>query len=104
MMNATPGSQLLVLKFLVSNASGEDVELNMNSYGLRFKVSIDGEEKSALTTMLLNDMVYYQGTIASGESKELVLVCEIPTEKSDSISKLELIIKNVENTATISLN
>jgi len=103
-MSATQGNQLLVLKFLANNISGEEVNLDMNSQGLRFKVSVDGEEKNALTTMLLNDMAYYQGTISAGESKELVLVCEIPTEKSEGITKLELIVKNVDNTATISLN
>ena len=103
-MNATMGKKLLVLKFQVDNTSGSDVELNMNQCGVRFKIVVDGEEKNALTTMLLNDMAYYQGTIAAGTSQKLVLVCEVSTEKAQGLSTLELIMKNVENTATISLN
>lgn len=103
-MNATEGKKLLVVKFQADNTSGSNVELNMNQIGARFKIAVDGEEKNALTTMLLNDMAYYQGTIAAGESKELVLVCEVPTEKAQGIATLELVMKNVEKTATILLN
>lgn len=103
-MSATEGNKLLVLKFQVSNKSDSEALLDMNQTGVRFKLAIDGEEKNALTTMLLNDMAYYQGTIAPGESTELVLVWEIPEEKLQELSALELIVKSVDNIATISLN
>lgn len=103
-MNATPGQKLLVVRFDVENCSETDAVLDMNQYGVRFKLVVDGEEKNALTTMLLNDLSYYSGTIAQGETQELVLVCELPEEKAQAVSGLKLIMKNVENTATISLN
>lgn len=103
-MSATPGQKLLIARFQVANEGTTDEVLDMNQLGTRFKIAVDGEEKNALTTMLLNDLSYYSGTIAAGESQELVLVCEVPEEKASTISNLELIIKNVENTATISLN
>lgn len=103
-MNATPGQKLLVVRFDVENCSETDTVLDMNQYGVRFKLVVDGEEKNALTTMLLNDLSYYSGTIAQGETQELVLVCELPEEKAQAVSGLKLIMKNVENTATISLN
>ena len=71
---------------------------------MRFKVSVDGVEKNALTTMLLNDLAYYNGVLAPGESAELVLVCEVPVEQSENISSLALVLKSVDNEATISLN
>lgn len=103
-MSATPGQKLLIVRFQVENEGTTDEVLDMNQLGTRFRIAVDGEEKNALTTMLLNDLSYYSGTIAAGESQELVLVCEVPEEKASAISKLELIMKNVENTATISLN
>ena len=103
-MNATEGKQLLVLKFKMDNVSGEELAFDMSKEQMRYKIIIDGVEKNALTTMLLNDMAYYQGTLAEGESTELVLVCEIPTEQADTIGTLELKMKSVDNTATISLN
>lgn len=103
-MTATEGQKLLVLRFDVENSSGTDADLDMNGMGVRFRLIVDGEEKRALTTMLLNDLSYYSGTIASGETKELVLVCELPEEKAQTVSELKLVMKNVDNTATISLN
>ncbi len=103
-MSATEGNKLVVLKFNVSNLSDAETMLDMNQIGARFKIAVNGEEKNALTTMLLNDLAYYQGTIAAGETTELVLVCEIPEEKAREITTLELIVKSVDNIATISLN
>lgn len=103
-MNATEGNKLLVLKFLTENISASDVELSMAQSNVRFKVMIDGVEKNALTTMLLNDLAFYKGTLALGESTELVLVCEVSNEQAERISSLSLIMKSVDDTATISLN
>lgn len=103
-INATTGKKLLVLKFQAENASETDVELDMNQKEVRFKIVIDGEEKNALTTMLLNDLAYYQGVIGAGESRELVLVAEVSEEKAQEISDLKLLMKNVDDTKTISLN
>lgn len=103
-MTATEGQKLLVIRFDVENSSGTDADLDMNGMGVRFRLVVDGEEKRTLTTMLLNDLSYYSGTIASGETKELVLVCELPEEKAQTVSELKLVMKNVDNTATISLN
>ena len=103
-MNATQGNKLLVLKFAAENISGAEVELNIAQQQVRFKIGVNGEEKNALTTMLLNDLAFYQGTIAPGEQTELVLVCEIPQEMADIVPTLTLIMKSVDNTATISLN
>lgn len=103
-MNATDGNKLLVLKFLTENMSDLDTELNIAESNARFKIDVDGVTKNALTTMLLNDLAYYQGTLAAGESTELVLVCEVSDAQAEEISSLSLIVKSVDNTATISLN
>ena len=103
-MNATQGNKLLVLKFIVENISGAEAELNIAQQHVRFKIGVNGEEKNALTTMLLNDLAFYQGVLAPGEQTELVLVCEIPEELAGTVPALTLIMKNVDNTATISLN
>lgn len=103
-MSATENNKLLVLKFQVENTSGGDMELDFAHTQTRYKIVVDGAEQNALTTMLLNDMAYYQGTLASGENIELVLVGEVSNEQADQITSLELIMKSVDNTATISLD
>lgn len=103
-MEATENSQLLVLKFDLKNTADGEKEVNLADSQVRYKIGINGAEQNALTTMLLNDMAYYQGTLAAGESTELVVVGEIPTDQADQITDLALVMKSVDDTATISLN
>ena len=66
-MEATSGMKLLVLKFQVVSLNGVDTELNMMNYGTKVRVSVNGESpKSALSTMLLNDLQTYKGIIGPG--------------------------------------
>ena len=94
---------MFVLKFLVENFSSSEKEVNIAQSNVRFKVVVNGVEKNALTTMLLNDLAYYNGVLAAGESAELVLICEVPVEQTAEISSLVLDLKSVDNEATISL-
>lgn len=103
-MSATENNKLLVLKFQVENTSGEEAELNFAHGQTRYKIVVNGLEQNALTTMLLNDMAYYEGTLTAGENIELVLVGEVSNEQADQITSLELTMKSVDDTATISLN
>lgn len=103
-MNATPGTTLLVLKFTANNQAGEDRELDMLGTGVRFRVTVNEETKNALSTMLLNDLATYKGTLEAGGSTELVVVREIPEEQAASIDGLSVIAKSEDTTATISLN
>lgn len=101
-MSATEGKKLLVLKFELTNISDGELALDMAKTDTRYKIIADGEEKNALTTLLLNDLAYYQGTVEPGQSVELVLVGEVSEgEKAES---LQLKMKSVDNSATISLN
>lgn len=103
-MSATENNKLLVLKFQVENTSSEDKELDFAHGQTRYKIVVNGSEQNALTTMLLNDMAYYEGTLAAEENIELVLVGEVSNEQADQITSLELTMKSVDDTATISLN
>lgn len=101
-MDATEGEQLLVLRFLASNATSYDQVLNMISFGARFRVSINGGSgQSALTTMLLNDMQSYNGVIPAGSGVELVSIVEIP--KSVPVGTIDLTLRGNDANATISL-
>lgn len=103
MMNSTEGNDLLVLKFTVQNLAQTETLLDMISTGVRFKIIVNGETKNALTTMLLNDIASYQGTLEAGGSTELVAVCEIPEDSAGAIESLSIIVKNEDATTTISL-
>ena len=103
-MSATEGNKLLVLQFSALNVSGEELSIDLAKSQTRYKIILNGTEKNALTTMLLNDMAYYQGTLAANESIELVLLCEIQDDQTEFIDTLQLKMKSVDDSATISLN
>lgn len=100
-MTATDGNKLLVLKFQAENLSDAENSLDIAQTGTRFKIVVNGAEKNALTTMLLNDLAYYQGTLAPKEGQELVLICEVP--ETEEIESLSLVMRGGEDATEISL-
>ncbi|MCM1124339.1 MAG: hypothetical protein NC416_17300 [Eubacterium sp.] len=102
-MDATEGTQLLVLKFIATNTGAQDRTLNMLECGARFRVSVNGESsKGALATMLLNDMQTYDDVIPAGSAAELVSIVEIPQSMS-SIETIEFILRGNGDNATLVL-
>lgn len=102
-MKASEGAKLLLLKFTAKNISDHEEMLDMSKTGMRFKVRVNGETKNALTTMLLNDFASFQESIEAGESKELVVVCEVSKEQAETIETLSLTARHDEAGITISL-
>lgn len=101
-MDASAGTQLLVLKFNAQNLSGEDQSLNLLGYGARFRVSVNGESsKGALATMLVNDMQTYNDVIPASSSVELVSIVEIP--QGTNVGSIDFILRGGEQDATLSL-
>lgn len=101
-MDATPGTELLVLKFLVTNISGGQKDLNMLDYGVRTRINVGAEvSENALSTMLLNDLQTYNGTLGADESTELVAVIEVP--EGTPIDNVTMILRSESGNATINL-
>lgn len=101
-MDATEGSQLLVLRFMATNTTSSDLILNMMDYGVKFRVSVNGEAgQGALTTMLLNDLQSYKDVLPAGYSVELVSIIEVP--KSSSIETIDFILRGGDENATMPL-
>ena len=93
-MNATPGNNLLVVKFTLRNLLNEEQNIQIQPGTVRVKIIMNGEEENALTTMLLNDLATYQGTLGPNEETELVVVGEYPVEDLQSIDSLSVKLKN----------
>lgn len=101
-MDATEGSQLLVLRFMATNVTSSDLMLNMMDYGVKFRISVNGEAgQSALTTMLLDDLQTYKDILPAGYSVELVSIVEIP--QSSSVETIDFILRGGDENATMSL-
>lgn len=101
-MEASPGTQLLILKFQAINQSGVESELNMMDYNTKIKVSVNGEaSKFALSTMLLNDLQTYRGSIGAYELAELVAIVEVPA--GTPVNNISLILRGDADNATLPL-
>lgn len=101
-MDATAGMKLLVLKFQAVSLNGVDTELNMMNYGTKVRVSVNGESpKSVLSTMLLNDLQTYKGTVGPGGTVELVAIIEVPD--GTNVENLSLILRSDDDRATLVL-
>lgn len=100
-MDATAGNKLLVLQFTAENTTAEDMELDMLSQNIRYRISVNGGEmKSALSTLLLDDLSSYKDVIPAGTSVVLVLTREVTEEEANEISTISLSLKNASENAT----
>ena len=101
-MQATPGTQLLVLKFQVTNNSGMEQNLNMLNYGMRSRISVNDESyTSTLSTLLLNDLQAYNGTLGANESTELVAIVEVP--EGTNVQSISMQLRSDSDSAVIVL-
>ena len=103
-MNATPGNNLLVVKFTLRNLLNEEQDIKIQPGTVRVKIIMNGEEKNALTTMLLNDLATYQGTLGPNEETELVVVGEYPVEDLQVIDSLSVKLKNESGEVILNCN
>lgn len=103
-LDAAEGKELLVLCFSLQNNSGTTQELNLMERRDNYKLTINGNySKTALPTMLINDLAAYKGTIPDGGAEEVVLVIEIEPEQVSTVETIALRLKNESKTSTIQL-
>ena len=94
-LDAGEGNKLLVTKLTLTNNTDTVVDINMLEKDVSFKLSLDGNGyKFALSTMLMDDLSTYVGTLGVGDSVELVLLSEWKEEELINISNPTLYIKN----------
>lgn len=104
-LEASGNKKLVVLQFTVANQSTTPQDLNFLNAGNIYRLKMgDTYLRNALTTMLLDDMVTYVGTIESGSTEKLVLLFEGETEYANEAQEMSLILKNESKTYTIPVN
>lgn len=100
-LDASEGCKLVVMKYTLINNGANSVEVNMLENSATYKVALDGSGyKFALSTMLLDDLSTYVGTVASGSTVELVLISEWKEEEINNITNLTLCIQGGELSGT----
>jgi hypothetical protein len=103
-LEASEGKQLLVLSFEMRNDSGSEQSVNLLERRDSYRITVDGSyTRSALTTMLDNDLSTYVGVVAPGVSEQMVLMIEVGADQAENIDSISLNMKNESNTYTIQL-
>ena len=102
---ASEGKQLLVLEFVISNASDQDQSIDILSLAPDFRITVNGDytRKAMFPTMLDEDLAMYKGTIPSMGSASTVLIIELDDERAENLSSISLSVKNDSKTYTIQL-
>ena len=91
------GNSLLVVHFTLTNLLETANEVSIYDTNANFSLIINKtNQKNVLTTLLLNDMVFFSGKLQPGEMKDLVLISGINETESSNIQNLSMNI-NVNN-------
>lgn len=98
-LDAATGKKLLVMTFSLQNTTGEEKNLDINSIAPRCVVRINDVERThVISTMLLDDLSTFKGSLAAGEEISLVLLAEVD-DTLGTIEKLELTVSTESGSA-----
>lgn len=103
-LDASAGKKLLVLQFTLENTTGAVQEIDIFSHALTGTVTLNGKDKlTVLSTMLLDDMSTFVGSLGAGEKIALVLLTETEDATPETAEKLQLKIKTDVGNVTTTL-
>lgn len=91
----------LILKFNITNSSGEEKECDILSQKNSYRCRVNDQERfGAQFTMLFDDLATFKEVFTAGETKQAVLIFQIPAEYEGSIEELRLTVKGAEESNT----
>ena len=101
-MNASAGKTYVVIHIDLT-ATGGEASCDMLSKKLYYRLSINGEKAvGAQTSILLNDLSTYQGTVGA-QPTDCVLLFEVSADKAQNITSLDLKVGASGNMSTVKL-
>lgn len=95
-VDAQKGKKLLVLRFALENASGQDLAVDLVSAGTIFRVTVNGAyiRRAFPTAGLSDDLATFKGTLPAGGNAEAVLIVEVENTMAENISSVSLQVGN----------
>lgn len=91
---ATKGNILMVCNFKITNTQSEVAECNILERKLSFRCRINEEKRvGSQLTMLLNDLYSFEQTLEANETKDAVLIFQIPESYRDNVVSAVLTVK-----------
>lgn len=103
-ITAAAGKQLLVLEFVIINASGQDQPVDFLTLSPEFRITVNEDyTRRAMLTMLDEDLSVYQGMVPSMGSVSTMLIIEVDNERAANLSSISLSVKNGSEAYSIQL-
>ena len=101
-LNASSGCKLAVLHLALTNVGSGESNVDIFNKAPKFKIAMDGGEyHTTMTTMLENDFSVYAGTLAPGQSLDVVLIADIKEEECAQAGGASLSVKYNGETVNI---
>ena len=98
---ATENNKLLVIFFDLTNTTQETKDIDLISKNIQYKIKVNNNtNKTALTTMLMDDMGTFKDAIEPGSTAQVVLVIEVKAEEAVNVEELQLTIISGDTTTT----
>ncbi|MBQ6843159.1 MAG: hypothetical protein IJO60_00820 [Agathobacter sp.] len=96
-VDASEGKNFYIMKFLLTNTTQADVEVENVTKGLKFKLVSGGISVDSQSTFLMTDLSTYYGTIPAGKFVETVLLFEVPENDAEQITEpvLQILVDDV---------
>lgn len=95
-MSAAEGDRLLILRFRIANPGDTDAQCDILDLKPTFRVKINGEKTTVQQTILDDDMMTFDDTIAAGGEADVVMISEVASDRLDDIQSLGLIVRSAE--------
>lgn len=92
---AAEGKTLLVMYFDITNRTEAEREADVLKSQLKFRCTVDHEKRvGSQLTMLVNDLYSFKEVLAAQETKEAVLIFQLPEKYEAGVKTLDLTIKD----------
>lgn len=102
-VEAQKGNKLLICRFKVKNNASTKNPVDLLDSSISYQLHIGDGSIEPMLTLLEDDMALYQGTFKKGESKELLLLFEVPKDILDNID-YSLDVSNHSHTVTVAVH
>ena len=88
---ASSGNKFLILDICATNTTDQPIDVDMLSKTCEFQLTINNSNTAkSQTTILLNDLSTYQGTISPGDSEDLVLLFQFSTSALEYVDAISM--------------
>ncbi len=103
-MSAVEGKKLVVVRFEIANNGSGEVSCDILNAGKQYRLIVNGDKRiNETVTVLMDSFSQYNGTLASGDSEEAVLIFELDNDLVEQVKNLDLVIKDSEGSETFRL-